>query len=67
MVEQARTTKRVGGMDALRVSLQKTEVMLVGRQREELNKTIYTNLCTLEEWLRRTGNQRWRCDVIYKQ
>ena len=46
----------------LRMSLEKTEVMWVGHQREELNIRLDCKeikqvmaLCTLEEWLRRMG------------
>ena len=50
----------------LRMSLEKTQLMWVGHQREELNiklggkeiKQVDGCVCTLEEWLRRMGIQR---------
>ena len=54
----------------LGMSLEKTEVVWVGHQREELNIRLdgkkikqLDGFFTLEEWLRRMGIQRQTCDV----
>ena len=59
----------------LMMNLDKTEMMRVGKQREELNirpkgkylKQVKKMLCIWVEIYLRTGDWRWWCDGEYKQ
>ena len=59
----------------LKMNLDKTEVMWVGKQREELNimlegkdiKQVNNCVCVWVEIYLRTSEWMWRCDAEYKQ
>ena len=51
----------------LKMNLDKTEVVRVGKQRDELNIRLEGKYIIWEEIYMRTGEWRCRCDAEYKQ